>query len=228
MTVLDLIKSGMRKFQGIAAGEAPTADEAADGLSCLNSLLDSLSLEGLLIYSRVREEFPLVSGEATRTIGASGNFNTTRPVKIELAAVETSGLETPIQILNQDQWAAISNKSQASENPMAIYYEETHPLGTLNFWPVPSSTNNLVLYSWKRLTTFTSTATTLTFPPGYERMLVHLFAIEFAPEFGKQCSPEVIQIAMDSKAQIKRQNTKPSYLVSDLNPRGGFNILTGE
>jgi hypothetical protein len=156
------------------------------------------------------------------------HFSTTRPVKIELANIETNGVETPIQILNQDQWAAISDKSQTSDNPLAIYYEETYPLGTINFWPVPSSTNNLVLHSWKRLTTFTSTATTLAFPPGYERMLTHLFAIEFAPEFGKQCSPEVIQIAMDSKAQIKRQNTKPSYLVSDIGQNKPFNLLTGE
>lgn len=217
MTVREVIEASMRKIGVLASGETPSNEETSDGLEALNLMLSSFSNESLMIHAKVREEFSLASGQSSRTIGSSGNFNTTRPVGIDRAGVEdSSGYETPIKILNQDEWAMITDKALTAERPSAIYYEPTSPLGTIYFWPVPSASSSLVLYHWRPLTTFTSLSTSVEFPPGYDEMLIYNLAVRIAPEFGKSVSAEVAEVARESKAQIKRMNTKPVYAESDF------------
>jgi hypothetical protein len=62
-------------------------------------------------------------------------------------------------------------------------------------------------------------------------MLRYNLAIELAPEYGKEPSETTLGIAIQSKAKIKRMNSKPLYLKTDsaLQTRGHvFNWLTGE
>lgn len=232
MTVRDLIKSSMRKIGAIASGETPTADELVDGMSALNMMLDSWSTEGLIIPARVREEFSVTSGQASRTIGVGGNFNTSRPVRFHAAAImDSSGNETPVEILTPDQWAEIPNKDTTSNRPSKIYFEDANPLGTINIWPVPSATVTLVLYSEKQLTTFTNPSTSLTFLPGYEEAIVYGLAIRMAPEFGQPVSADVAAMASESKASIKRKNVLPEFIGCDSAIAGHgrtYNIFTGE
>ena len=232
MTVRDLIKSSMRKIGAIATGETPSAEEIQDGISALNMMLDSWSIEGLIVPAMVREEFSISASQSSRTIGVGGNFNTARPVRINAAAtMDASGNETPVEVLTADQWAAVSNKDTTSSTPTKIYFEDGNPTGTINFWPVPSGSVTLVLYSEKRLTTFTSASTDLAFLPGYEEALSFNLAIRLAPDFGQPVSGEVATIANEAKASIKRKNVQPEFIGCDsaLLSRGvSFNILTGE
>ena len=68
-------------------------------------------------------------------------------------------------------------------------------------------------------------------PPGYSRALRYNLALEWAPEFGKPVDQTILMVANESKAEIKRQNTQPVYMVSDalglVGPKG-FDINTGE
>lgn len=234
-TVRDLIAGSMRLIGAIATGETPAASEQADGLVALNDMLDSWSTEGLTVFDKVREEFSLVANQASYTMGVAGNFNTSRPLRIENAGLiletSTPEVETPIRIINQDEWAAISQKDLTSDYPTRLYIEWANPLAVLFPWPVPTAANSLALYSWKPLTAFAGVATSVAFPPGYAKALRYCLALELAPEFGKQIDPAVVQQAMDSKENIKRMNIKPNYLSCDpgtLNNREFFNILTGE
>jgi hypothetical protein len=52
-TVRDRIKRAMRLIGAAATGETPSADELADGLTALNAMLSSWSLESLLVPSIV-------------------------------------------------------------------------------------------------------------------------------------------------------------------------------
>ena len=118
-TVRDLIKGSLRLLGAIDPGENVSSEEAADGLVTLNEIIESLSLDRLLIYEYKREKFDLVPSQSSYTIGASGNFNTTRPQKIEIAALEiqsTIPYELPIEILNDQQWAALGVKTLTSES----------------------------------------------------------------------------------------------------------------
>lgn len=231
MTAADLIKGSLRLIGAIATGETPSADEQSDALVVLNDMLESWSIDGLLVYQRVRENFALVPSQQTYTMGVSGNFNTSRPTRIVEAGIEINGNEIPVYIMNEQEWRDIGIKSLQSTIPQRLYTDGSYPLENVNLWPIPSAANNLILYSLKPLTSFTSTSNTVSLPPGYSRALRYNLALELAPEFGKAPSVVIASIASESKADIKRQNTQPVYMKSDafgLVSRKPFNWFTGE
>lgn len=233
-TVSDLIKGSMRLIGVIAAGETPSSSESADALTSLNDMLDSWSNDGFLIYHRVIENLTLVASTASYTIGASGAFNTTRPIRIIDALVKESGSdnEVPIRIYNQDEWVQISDKTLTSTLPQGIYYDPNAALGLIYVWPVPSGGSTLILHSEKPLTTYSAISEDVTLPPGYKKALRYNLAMELAPEYGKAISQDIAMQASESKALIMRTNTRPVYMTSDvpglIGSRGSYNIYTGQ
>lgn len=234
-TVRDLISGSLRLIQAIATGETPTASELADGLLVLNDMLGNWSTESLLINNRVREVFPLTAGQAAYTMGTGGNFNSARPNEIEEVKLLQDSVETPVEIINLQQWSEIALKTNQTTMPTKVYPEMSYPLLTLNFWPVPSVANSAVIYSRKSLSAFASVNDTFDLPPGYAKAIRYNLAIELAPEYGKQASAEVIAGASDGLANIRRANIRPQYLSGDEvsamaegSRRSGFNFYTGE
>lgn len=217
----------------IAAGETPTSSEASDALETMNAMLDSWSIEGLMLYAREIEEFTLTAGQASRTMGTGGNFSTTRPIKIEQAAIRTTDtdpIDYPLKIATLEEWARIASKSSDSSIPHTIFVENTVTYVTIYFYPVPTVAYKFLVYSWKPLATIATLDTSVTLPPGYDRALVSNLAIELAPEYGKAVPAEIAKIASESKESIKITNSKPQIMAADPGVVGGrsFNIYTGE
>ena len=69
-TALDIISDALRKIGVLAEGENPSAAQAADALSDLNSLIDQHAAERLQIVHVTRTEFDLVANKATYLIGS--------------------------------------------------------------------------------------------------------------------------------------------------------------
>ncbi len=230
-TVRDLIKGSLRLINAIASGETPSASEESDALEVMNHMLDAWSIEGFLVYQKVRETFSLVASQQTYTMGTGGNFNTTRPTLIAEAGVIQNGVETPIKIYNEQEWASISLKSTQSNLPSGIFADGSFPLLNVNVWPVPNAANSIALYSEKPISSFASANTTVSLPPGYEKALKFNHALEFAIEFGKEIDPRIVEIANETKANIKRQNVQPVLMQSDvlgLTGNRNYNFVTGE
>lgn len=224
-TVRDLIKGSLRLIGAIASGETPRADEQADALFVLNDMIESWSTEGLVLRRNTRETYTATGGVQTFTMGTGGNFNTTRPIALERAAVMQNDIEVPLEILNIDEWADIANKSQTSTYPIKIYEDNNFPLNNVSLWPIPSANVQLVLYSWKPLSRFSSVNDTIQLPPGFQRALRYNLAVELAPEYEKSAAAEVVAIASESKANIKKTNTKPIYMDAQIfGPSGGYDI----
>lgn len=236
MTVRELIRKSMLLIGSISTGESLSADEAADGLSSLNDLLDSWSTDGLLIPAMAREEFTLTPSQASYTIGPSGNFNTTNPQIIEEARIlDVSGtpFELPLKIYNVQEYADVKLKTLTSSQPEALYFQRGSPLSTIYLYTVPSIANKLVLYSRKALSNFASVNDSIAMPPGYQRALRYNLAVELAVEYGKAPSEYVMMTATELKAQLMRVNADPLYLKSDIlginqDSQKPFNIYTGE
>jgi hypothetical protein len=73
-------------------------------------------------------------------------------------------------------------------------------------------------------------STNLTFPPGYLRAFVYNLAMEIAPEFGVEPSPQVKRIAMTGKRNLKRINNPDDVMsmpYSLVATRQRFNIYAG-
>ena len=84
--------------------------------------------------------------------------------------------------------------------------------------------------SVQELTQPATLSTELHFPPGYMRAFAYNLAMEIAPEFGVEPSPQVQRIAMTSKRNLKRINNPydvmslPYAVVAN---RQRFNIYAG-
>lgn len=229
-TVRDLVNGALKDLGVLAAGETASADVAEDARLLLNDLLGSWSTDNLTIYQRTPEEFPLVAGQSSYTIGTGGNFNTARPIEVESANYKSAGREYPITIFTPKEWSEISDKSRGSSLPQGIFLLGTYPLDTILIYPVPDGTASLVLYTLKPLTTFATINTTFSLPEGYPRALRTNLAVELAPSYGREPSSTLMSAAMDSKAGIKRKNIKTNLLKVDaalLTNGNRFNFLRG-
>lgn len=221
MTGQDLINGALRLIGVLAEGETASANTTNDALSALNDLLDSWSNERLIVSPVVRESlaFSTAGLKQTYTWGPTGDLATARPVTIQTALIQINSnspaIELPLNMLNQDQYAAVVLKGTTSTYPTAIYIDDAYPTLNMNVWPVPTdSTSNLILYSQKPMTSAILN-TALSLQPGYLRALRFNLAIELGPEFGRPVPQEVIAIAEQAKSAIKRNNITPVYLQVD-------------
>lgn len=91
-TARELITDSLVEINIIAAGQAPEADDAALGLSRLNTMLGLMSIDGLMLVSEDEDLYLVPANVQSPTIGASGTFVATRPTSIDAAnAIDITG-----------------------------------------------------------------------------------------------------------------------------------------
>lgn len=204
-TALDLIKSSMRLATILASGETPTADEANDALKALNDILENWSLERLSVWQSANFTGTLVAGQSTYTIGSGGNFNTTRPIRIGSAFTTVNSSDFPVSEWGLGEYNGVSVKATGGIPERFVYLNE-YPLGQIILYPVPAVASTISLDIDRVLTFPVTLATTLAFPPGYEKALRYTLATNIAPEYGIEPPAIVRSIATSSKADLKRAN----------------------
>lgn len=224
-TALDLITSAAIKLGAIQSGESLTADEADDAMDILNSMMDTMSTEKGMIYQIQQESLTWSADQASQTIGSGGDFNTTRPVKIEKGTHfrDSNTIDNPVTILrDRASYDQLPSKTDTTTFPEYLYYEPSDPLGTLYVYPVPSANITFKLNSWKQLQSFSTKTTALAMPPGYQWMIEHNLAVHLEPVFNLPCPPQVVREAAVSKRRIKRINHIPITSRSEV-----FNVVDG-
>jgi len=201
-TALDIINRAARLIGVTFKSEVLTADEANDGLTALNDMLDSWSNEDLLTYAYTLESFPLTSA-ASYTIGIGGDFNTSRPIDIASAVVRVGGIDYSLDIISLEEYQTeIPLKSIASPIPQLLTYDNGYPLGTMRIYYVPQG-GTLTLQSNKPLSNLSSLTSTVILPPGWNKALKSNLAIDLASEYGVEVPASVIAMAKESKGLIK-------------------------
>lgn len=209
---INIINRAHKILLQLGVGDTLEAELATDGLEALNAMLDSWSLDGLLIYAMKSNTFNLTSAQ-TYTVGTGGVFNMSRPDRIESAFCTISGIDYPLSIMDTEQWNLIPDKN-ISAIPYGIKYDAFTPLGLLSVYP-KSSSGTITLNTFTILQSFADLQTDITLPRGYERAFAYNLAPEIAPQIGAQVSRELMMIAISSKAQIRRINLKAPILQID-------------
>lgn len=230
-TAQTLIDRSMRLLGMLEPGVSATTAETADVLIALNAMLDSWRNEKLLCYAVQDQTISLSSGNATRTIGATGNLVTTRPVRIDTAYIIYSSTSIPVNILNDEEWASLPDKTATSTYPSDIYYRPEYPDGKIYLYPIPDDSSDLHVLTWTPVTAFATAATSVALPPGWEDALASNLALYVAPEFEKEPSNTVVGMARNAKAYIKRINMRPTKMYTELpalTGRSMGNIITGQ
>lgn len=230
-TAAGLIRRALKLLGVLAAGESLSAEDQADGLLELNLLLGTWANERLLVHGTRRATYTLTASLSPHVIGAGSTFAATRPVRIDGAGVIRVGetRETPLDVLTDAQYRAISDKTETAETPQRLWVEWTYPTAKLWLWPVPSTAATLVLYTWSRLTGFAA-SDRVSLPDGYENALAHALALQWAPMYGVEPSGTLRESASEAIAAIKRTNAPEVLAELDTGVRqtsGAFDWRTG-
>lgn len=216
-TVLDtFLNPALGRLGILAASETATAEDTAIALQALNSLQDKWAAEDLTIFSVTRTTWNIVSGTGVYTVGTGGTVNIGRPVAHNIQNLTFQDLSTnpdteyPISKLTDDDFAGIVQKDLTSPFPTSWYYNPTYPLGTLTFWPVPtSSTLQGVIYALTPIVEWAALTTVVALPPGYKQMIVTNLALELTQFFPERGVPELLPgAASDAMAVVKRSNKR--------------------
>ena len=231
-TAGDQINRALRLLGILAEGETPSASMSQDALMAMNQMIESWNTERLSVFCTQDQIFEWPSSQIKRTLGPTGDFVGNRPVLFDDATYfkAPSGVSYGIKFINQQQYDGIAVKNVTSTYPQVIFANMTYPNVEMYVYPMPTQVLEWHFVSVQELTQPATLATALHFPPGYLRAFTYNLAMQFAPEFGVEPSPQVQRIAMTSKRDLKRINNPddvmalPYALVAN---RQRFNIYAG-
>lgn len=232
-TAGDQINRALRLLGVLAEGETPSAATSQDALVALNQMIDSWSIERLSVFCTQDQTFTWPAGLITRTLGPSGDFIGLRPVLLDEATYYRdpgTNVSFGIKFINQQQYNGIAVKTVTSTYPQVIFVNMGFPDVTMTIYPRPTRDLEWHFVSVQELNQPANLATQLFYPPGYLRAFTYCLAMEFAPEFGVEPSPQVQRIAMTSKRDLKRINNPDDIMsmpYSLVATRQRFNIYAG-
>lgn len=211
-TALDLISQAMRRLGVYQIGEAVSSDEAASGLVSLNQIMDSLANEDLIVYAKTLDTIPLVSNQAVYTIGASGSFTTTRPIKIlDECTITYNNVITPINSISLTDFNKIMFPN-VTGIPYCFFALNNLPDISITVYPIPLYPMTLKLWSNKQIQSFTNLTDVVNLPAGYEQFLVNLLAEHISPEYGVVPNPVILKQISYSRKLLKKTNRTIPYL----------------
>ena len=229
----DQINRALRLLGVLAEGETPSAATSQDALVAMNQMIDSWSTERLAVFCTQDQIFTWPAGQYIRTLGPSGDFIGLRPVMLDDATYfrdPGTNVSFGIKFINQQQYNGIAVKTVTSTYPQVCFVNMGFPNVTLSIYPRPTRDLEWHFVSVQELAEPASLSTDLFFPPGYMRAFAYNLAMEIAPEFGVEPSPQVQRIAMTSKRNLKRINNPDDVMsmpYAIVATRQRFNISAG-
>ena len=232
-TAGDQINRALRLLGVLAEGETPSAAVSQDALTALNQMIDSWNTERLSVFSTQDQVFSWPASTIRRTLGPSGDFVGNRPILLDDATYfrdPGTNVSFGIKLINQQQYDGIAVKTVTSTYPQVMWLNMTYPNIEMYIYPVPTRLLEWHFISVEELTQPATLATTLAFPPGYLRAFAYNLAMEIAPEFGVEPSPQIVRIAMTSKRNLKRINNPDDVMslpYSIVATRQRYNIYAG-
>jgi hypothetical protein len=221
-TAVDLITLALKDIGAVGIGQAISAEDTADALSTLNMMIGQWDAERLSVYHLV-DTAHQANGSVSYTVGIGGDFNVTRPIKINAAYARLtssgagSAVDYRISMIDaREDYARISLKTLSSF-PEWAFYDSAYPLGNLFLYPVPNSSYELHIVTMETLPQFATAATVVNLPPPYMAAIRYNLAIYLAPTYQLEPTPSLVRLAMNAKRVIKRMNNQIPQLTM---PRG--------
>lgn len=209
-TARDLIKASLKKIGVLGIGETPEAEMENDAFNELNRMLDIWSTKSLLVFGITIEEFLTVASTQSYTLGDGGDWDTDVPINVDSAYFRyDDSTDRPIRIIDNKRWGELNPKDLESTIISHMYIDDNYPLRTVYLFPIPSEAKTILLHNYRQISSIATLTTTLQFKKGYEDAILYNLAIRLCPDYGKTASPEIVQIASDSLASIKRANIRP-------------------
>lgn len=221
VTARDMIQDALEMLHVYSPGETANPPDMARGLSVLNDMLDSWSNESLTCFAFCTQEFMLVVGKHTYTVGPGGDINGPRPLRVIDAPgsaylLDANNNRYPMNVDDQLTWNITTTAVVDSDLPDHMLYQPEFPLGIIKIWPTPAIGYRCFFTSYQQLTDFRTLEAAVGFPPGYKLAITANLAIALKPYFKDAAlDPIIVQRASESKANIKRTNMRTQLSIYD-------------
>lgn len=232
MTVQELLKAAMRAAGIYDRFTTPTPEDIEDAKEAFNLMLESWSLDGLMVYAFTQESGALTAAQNEYTWGlTTGDINTVRPFELLSAFIRVSDMDYPVDIITEGQYRLIMSKSVQARPNKAFYKPEyTSSLGKLYLYPTPSEIETIYFNTKKPWTTVSSLTETIAFPPGYLEALKWSLAAALIAEWGIKPKMDVLGLATAATEKLRQVNARHEpAMLSMPGVRGGhYNIYSDE
>ena len=252
-SVADVILDALIETGASSPGEGLDDPDVAQWVfRKLNYLVDVWSARKPFVWSYVYNVYTLTPGLSPHTIGNSGaaTFDTSpnpRPTKLESAALllnsssSTGLVDQPMNIRDHNWWALQQTKAIQTNVPTDVYYDPTFPDGSLYFWPVPNSNQQVRLQFWQAISQFDSIDDPIggpagpgTLPPAYRAAMMLSLTEDIGPGLNKTIKPETHEAAMKARKAVfgnndksPRMRTQDSGMPKSGRSKADFNWATG-
>ncbi len=215
-TAFDIVQDALESLKVYGAGEDIRPADAARGLIQLNRMVDSFSNESLTTYAIREQSAPLINGKNRYSIGPGGDFDMERPLRLLYGTgtaylLDSNANRYSVDVFPQDRWNMIWNIQRINSNlPNTIFYDPQFPLAFINVYPKPNVDDVTLFWdSYLPLSRFESLVTEIILPPGYEEFFESNLAIRLNRFYPTAVlSADLVAIALESKANIKRTNQR--------------------
>ncbi len=160
-----------------------------------------------------------VSVDWTTTPDATSTYyiESKRPHKItEAFTRDSNNLDSQIEIITSEQYNQFSLKSTTGTYPDFLYYKNSYPQGVIKLLCLPGANLTLHIESLDYLTQLPTLDSEVSFPEGYEMMIIYNVAVLWAPQFQVTPDPIILSTAKSTLADIQKSNIEPFYLKTDL------------
>jgi hypothetical protein len=162
-------------------------------------MIDFFGAEVLMLIALTREEFTLVAGTRTYTIGSGATFNTVRPKRIRTATLRDSdNKDWLLDIVGIKDYSEVQFKTE-EVRPTKLFYHAEYATGTIYFDYEPDAAYTLILWSFKDAPQVATLDTEISFPVEYEKLIKYNLGVELAPEYGVEPSRMVVRTAREAK-----------------------------
>lgn len=221
-TGTDLITLALKDIGALGIGQSVSAEDTADALATLNMMLGQWAAERLNVFHLI-DTAHQANGSVSYTVGLGGDFNITRPIKINAAYARLtssgagSAVDYRISMIDaREDYARISLKTLSSF-PEWAFYDSAFPLGNLFLYPVPNSSYELHIVTMDTLSQLASAGAAVNLPDPYKAAIRYSLAIYLAPSYQLEPQQSLVRLAMNAKGVIKRMNAQIPQLTM---PRG--------
>lgn len=207
-TISDVVYRALRLLHVIRADETPQTADLNTGLSVLQDMMAAWATDGVMIPMAIWEHFTLIPNQSTYTVGEDGTptLATVRPETVLQAyLLDSAGYTHPIEIISENEYAGILDKSLTNEFPTSVFVKYTSPNLTMTFYEVPDTAYEFYFVSNKPFIEPSSLSEDvfldIEIPRSYHKALADNLAVELAPEYGVQ---ELSQLVL--AAAVKGKN----------------------
>lgn len=211
-TVGAMIRAAHRALGKYDKSQDIDSEDYVNGTEVLNGMLARWAANGVTILQNAVQNFTMVVGQGSYTIGSGGNVDITRPTVITSAYIQDTddNFSKWVRVIDQISYEKISIKTTADDYPEYLYYQPSYPLAELNLYPIPAVAYKLYFSAQYVLGSFADADDAISLPPETEDGIKYNLSLQLAPEFNITPSELVVALAREGYKVLSKKPIAPA------------------